>query len=75
MDDGDSSSPTHNFLISCANVLHKSHVAVPKAQEVKNLHQPSASRPDGQHPPFVNIEAFIFTDSSMSLYARDHKDV
>ena len=32
IDDADSSSSTHNFLISSANILRKSTVAVPKAR-------------------------------------------
>ena len=68
-DDGDSSPSAHNSLISWANVLRNSHVAVPKAQEVKILCQPTASRLDGPDSPFVNIEAFIITDSSMPSYA------
>ena len=68
-DDGDSSSSTHNFLINWADVLRKSNVAVQKAQEIKIVHQSSAPRPDGPDPPFVYIEAFIITNSSMSSYA------
>ena len=68
-DDGDSSSATHKFLISWANVLRKFYFVVPKAREVKILRQPSASRLDSPDPPFVNIETFIITDSSISSYA------
>ena len=68
-DVGDSSSSTHKFLINWAKVLRKSNVAIQKAREVKILRQPSASRPDGPDPPFVNIEAYIIIDSSMSSYA------
>ena len=62
--DGDSGSFTHNVLISWVNFLRKSNVAVSKVREI--LRQPSASRPDGLDPTFVNIEVFIITYSSMS---------
>ena len=56
----------HPVICNIGFVLRKSVDDVPNSLEVNNLRHPSALRPDGPDPPFVNSAAFKIKDSSMS---------
>ena len=59
-------SSKQSLLTNSANVLRKSDDTVSNERDVRIFLQPSASRPDGQDPPFVSIAAFKMRDSSIS---------
>ena len=61
-----SSSSMQSLFINWANVLRKSVDDVPNTLQVKILRHPSASRPDGPDPPFINVAAFNIKDPSIS---------
>ena len=60
-----------SLFIGWRNVLPKSVDGIPNSLDVLNsskvMSYPSASRPDGADPPFINIAAFKIKDSTILL--------
>ena len=63
--DNDKFSAVHNFVITSAEVLHKSVVLSPNWVDANSLFQPSASSPDGPASPHVLNVAFLTLSASI----------